>query len=102
MRILFLLLAVMTLGACGVTESFSEMQRQTAQASDALLKEIGSRPQIGWSIDNGALTKVDVIFQDDKVAQMSISELSVRVRSALASNLKEKPQQVVLSVILKQ
>jgi hypothetical protein len=102
MKILPILLLLMILAACGVGDSFTEMQQQTALASEALLKEVGSRPQIGWNIYNGTLANVTVVFPDDKVSQLSISELSAKVQLALANNLKEQPQQIVLSVVIKR
>ena len=102
MKMLPMLLPMVILSGCGVGESFSEMQKQTALASEALSKEVGARPQIGWNISNGTLTNVTVVFPDDKVGQLTISELSSKVQLALTNNLKDKPQQVVLSVIIKR
>jgi hypothetical protein len=100
MKILLMLLPMMILTGCGVGESFTEIQRQTELASDALRKEVGVRPQIGWNISNGTLTNVAVVFPEEKVGQLSISELSTTVQLALTNNLKDKPQKIVLSVII--
>jgi hypothetical protein len=90
-----ILICSCALVSCG---SFTETKQQTDQAVTLLEKDLGVRPEIGFSILNGKLTQVTVIFDSEKLKDMPFSELQLRVHRALAAVLTQRPTQVTVSL----
>lgn len=101
MRILLVASATLILAACGVFGSMAEIGAQSSATEDAIEKDLGVRPFIGWNVRNGALANVNVTFEQGKVEGMSIGELETHVRAAVSAHFKERPLQLVVSVSIK-
>jgi hypothetical protein len=85
------------IASCG----FPEMQSQSAATSDALEKDLGVKPLIGWRTFNGTFSSLSVTFAEGKVEGMSMGELETHVRTAVGANFKEQPRQILISVSIK-
>ena len=79
----------------------AELQSQSSAATDALEKDLGVKPSIGWRYYNGSLTSVEVTFDAGKVEGMGVGELETHVRAAVAASFKDKPQRIVIAVAVK-
>lgn len=97
MRFLMIAAATFLLGACDFVETFREVQSQAEAAAAMLEKDVGTRPSMGWNINNGKFTNLNVVFDGTKVAAMSVRELEAKVRKAVGSSFKEQPQQLRVS-----
>lgn len=100
-RFLLVLLGCLLLAACGAFGSLAELQSQSSAMTDALEKDLGVKPLVGWHYRNGSFTDVDVNFDAGKIEGMQIGELEMRVRAAVASNFKDEPQKIVVAVSFK-
>ena len=97
MRFLMIVAATFLLGACDFFETFQEVQSQAEAAATMLEKDVGTRPFMGWNVNNGKFTNLNVVFDGTKVASMSVRELESKVRKAVRSSFKEQPQQLMVS-----
>ena len=89
------ILLTLLLASCG---SISETQNQSNAAAAMLEKELGSKPQVGFNIHNGALARVTFIFDGSKIGDVQVKELEERTRRALAASFKERPKVVQVMV----
>ncbi len=92
------LLVVLFIASCGVVGTLTEMNEQTSKTADVLEESLGTRPQIGWNIQNGALTKVNAYFENIDDRSVSVAELIEQVKAAVAENIQERPAELVVSV----
>jgi hypothetical protein len=97
MRVLALVSAVLLLAACDFVETFQEVQSQAEAAATLLEKDVGTRPFMGWNVNNGKFTNLNVVFDGTKVAAMTVRDLESKVRKAVGSSFKEQPQQLTVS-----
>lgn len=88
---------VLLLAACNVVESFSEMQAQAEAAAVLIERDVGTKPFMGWNINNGTFTNLNVVFDGTQVAALSVRELESKVRKAVSSSFKQQPQQLLVS-----
>ena len=93
-------LVVLFIASCGVVESFTELKEQTRKTVDVLEGSLGTRPQIGWNIQNGALTKVNAYFENIDDRSVSVAELIEQVKAAVAENIEERSAELVVSVAI--
>jgi major membrane immunogen (membrane-anchored lipoprotein) len=101
MRLLLVLVGTVLLAACGAFSSMAELEGQSSATADALQKDLGVKPHIGWHYYNGKLTNVNVNFDFEKVELLTVGQLESRVRAAVVSNFKDKPEQIIVSVSTK-
>ena len=97
MRILAILSAALLLAACDFVETFQEVQSQAEAAASLLEKDVGTRPFMGWNVNNGKFTNLNVVFDGTKVAALSVRDLESKVRKAVGASFKEQPQQLMVS-----
>lgn len=97
MRFLAIVATALFLGACDFVETFKEVQSQAEAAATMLEKDVGTRPFIGWNVNNGKFTNLNVVFDGTKVAALSVRELESKVRKAVSASFKEQPQQLMVS-----
>jgi len=101
LRTLSVAVGAVLLTSCGSFASMAEVNAQSSATAEALEKDLGVKPYIGWHIGNGTLTNVNVTFAEGKVEGMSIGELETHVRAAVAAHFKDKPVQLIVAVSLK-
>lgn len=97
MRILMAVATALLLGACDFVETFQEIQSQAEAAATLLEKDVGTRPFMGWNVNDGKFTDRNVVFDGTKVAALSVGELESKVRKAVSASFKERPQQLTVS-----
>ncbi len=74
------------------------MNGQASRTADVLEGSLGTRPQIGWNVNNGTLTYVNVYFENIDDRSVSVAELIEHVKAAVAENIRERPAELVVSV----
>ncbi len=89
--------ASLLLGGCNFIESFKETMAQADAAAALLEKDVGTKPLVGWNVNNYTLTNVNVTFEGSKVAALPVSELEAKVRRAVAASFKQQPKELVIS-----
>jgi hypothetical protein len=95
--VVIVIAAALTLG-CETVSEMREVQGQTEKAADQLWRDTGTRPQIGFNVNNGRLAVVNVTFSSREVSNRRVSELEEIVRRALMASLAEQPQRLIVSV----
>jgi predicted PurR-regulated permease PerM len=86
--------------SCGVVEMFTEMNQQTNNTAGALKRTLDTRLQIGWNIQNGVLTDVNVYFENIDDTGISVGEFLERVQAAVTENIEKKLARLVISVAI--
>jgi uncharacterized protein YceK len=87
--------------ACAVLmgcSTFSEMNEDAAKAKSAIEVEFGGEIQIGWNIENGRITSVDVVFVKPPTGEISLAQLKQRVTELVNNNFRRAVQRVVVSM----
>ena len=98
-RALAILIIALTLAACDAVNTVTEGFKQARAVETDLETSTGLRPQVGFNWNNGKLTSVTVMFprvHDGK----PLPELAEAVRSAVAKEFKQMPDNIILSFSL--
>jgi hypothetical protein len=98
MRTLTVLTAVLLLSSCDLAGKVSEYQANAEAAAIELEKQLGSKPDVNWSAADGRLVNVNVMFDGRTVSSLTVKDLENRSRTVLATNFKETPQQLIVSI----
>jgi hypothetical protein len=93
-------LTAVLLASCGVAETITEMNEQASRTADELEGSLGTRPHIGWNVNNGTLTYVNVYFENIDDRSVSVAELSDQVKTAVAETIEQTPAELVVSVAI--
>lgn len=91
-----LLLATLV-SACDVVSDLSEGLEKSDKIADALERELGSRPRVGWQINNGVLTNVNVMFKGEELLQKPLPEVAEVVIAVVNEHFELAPRQTVVS-----
>jgi hypothetical protein len=90
--------SMLLLVGCGVVGDFTETQKQAEATAVALEKEFGAKPFVGWNINNGTLTNVNVVFPVATVSTLTVADLESRTRRVVVQEFKQKPKQLMVAV----
>ncbi len=74
---------LLALPGCQVIETFQEFIKQSEAASTAIENQIGSRPLIGWNMENGRLTEVNVYFDNLVDKDITVAQIEQVVNTAI-------------------
>lgn len=96
-RIALALAVAWLLSACDVVSSVKDGLAQSEQAAEAIEKQVGSKPQVGFQYNNGTLTSVTVIFT--RAPSMPLPELEKVARKEVQSAFKAEPNNLVISFV---
>ena len=96
-----LLLAAVTLGGCDLVDSAKEIFKHSQAVSAELEKSLGTKSFVGFNWNNGALTSVEVTFEE-LPPNHSLQEIVDVSRKAILSEFKEQPKQIVIAFKLMQ
>jgi hypothetical protein len=100
LRTIPVLLVALTLAACdSVSTLTGGLQHVQAVQSD-LEKSIGTKPQVGFNWHNGRLTSVNVTFPSIHEGK-PLRELADTVRASVTREFKQKPEQIVVSFVMR-
>jgi len=89
-----ILLCVGAMG-CDMVSSLKESLEQSNQVADAIQKQVGVRPLVGFAYDNRAFTKVTVQFQ--AIPDQSLVEIEKISRSAVRAAFQGEPEQLEIA-----
>jgi hypothetical protein len=78
--------------------TFEEMNQDAAKVRSAIESEFGGEVQIGWHMQNGRVTSVEVVFVNPPRSEISSAELKRRVTELVQNNFRRDVQQVVVSM----
>ena len=95
----FAMVGVLLLSACGMIGDMSDALEKSEAIAVELEKEIGTKPFVGWNINNGTLTNVTVTFPIEGVSKLTIGELDAKVRVVVARSFDKPLEQLIVSTI---
>ena len=98
-RTAFLLLSAASLAACGMINTMVDGFKHVNAVEAELQKTLGSKPSVGFNWHNGTLTQVSVTFPQ-LLEGKPLSELAETVRTAVTSEFKQTPENIVLGFSL--
>lgn len=98
--LIILTIAFCFLSSCNVAESMNKTKLKTSKVADAIEKELGIRPQIGFRIHNGSLKRINISFNNNIDKKSSIEDIERIIRKSLKENMEEQPENTVLSILL--
>ncbi len=101
-RFCLMSVAATVLFGCGMVSDVTETKTKSDAVAVALEKAIGVKPLVGWKIQNGTLTQVNVQFPVDGVAKLPVGELVNTVRVVVTESFDKPPQQLVVSTFSQQ
>ena len=94
---ILLVVAISLLCACG---SFKEGMQQSANVKASLDKTFDANTFVGFNTMNGSLRTVNVTF-DKLPSGKSLDDIIKEVKTSIASEFKESPQQIVIAFSVK-
>ena len=100
-RLLFLLkvfVVVSIFSACSVMESFQEMNKKTEKLSEEIQKVIGTKPTIGWNIENTRLTNLNIYFESLENENISVATLKKTIGDVVREQMEKMPEELVISL----
>ena len=92
-------LGAVALFGCGMVQDMVNVQKNSEAIAVSLEKELGTKPLVGWNIQNGTVTNVNVTFPLEAVSQIPVGELEAKVRASVLKRFEKPPGQLVVSVI---
>jgi hypothetical protein len=98
-KVLAILIVALTLASCDVVSNVTDIFKQAQAVETDLEKSTGLRPRVGADWKNGRLETVTVMFprvHDGK----PLPELADAVRTAVAKEFKQTPENIILSFSL--
>ncbi len=98
-RALVLMVLATGLAACGPISTLTEGFKEAKAVETDLEQFTGMKPNVGFNWNNGRLTSVNVAFPrvyDGK----PLTDLVAEVRSTVAKEFKQKPENIVLAFSL--
>jgi hypothetical protein len=88
----------LALSGCGLVEDFNHMQQQSEGLAVMLEQQVGVKPVVSWSVRNGVLERMDVMFPADQVAGYTTAELESHVRALVFRRFDPPPRLLTVSV----
>jgi hypothetical protein len=96
-RIAFVAATALALTACDMVSSMKDGPAQSEQAAEAIGKQVGNKPQIGFNYNNNTLVSVTVVFQ--KAPAVPLDELEKIARKEVRTAFKTEPTNLVISFV---
>ena len=98
-RIAALLLFALTLAACDAVNTVTEGSAHARAVESDLEKATGVKPRVGFNWSNGRLTSVTVQYPQ-LIESQRLDDLARTVRSSVATQFKQTPENIVLAFSL--
>jgi hypothetical protein len=94
----FYLVAVLgaILSACGPIDTMKEGFAHSQAVSDKLQKSFGLKSFVGFNVNNGELTNVNVTF-DGLPEQRSLADVAETSKQAVLAEFKQTPRHIVIA-----
>jgi adenylosuccinate lyase len=100
LKLITITLLVLGLAACDAVSTMQEGAQQAKGVEAELEQSVGLKPQVGFNWVNGRLRSVNVMFPRIHETN-SLRELTETVRTAIASQFKQTPDQIVVGFVLR-
>lgn len=95
------ILISLLLAGCDAVSDMKGMFEKQELLQKVIKEKYGLESQTGWSINNGTLTQVTVIFSAEEVRYKKVSELEAVAKEAVESSFKSKPQVLNVQITCK-
>jgi hypothetical protein len=96
MKGLIAVLLLLCLSACDSASTLKNGLVQSQAVAAELERHMGSKPQVGFAWNNGALTQVTVTF-DGIPQEQNLQQITARASSAIRKHFKQTPQRVIVA-----
>lgn len=95
-------LSVISLSLCGcdMVAAVKDGMAQSEAAATAIEKQVGVKPQVGFSYHNGSFTAATIQFPS--VPSASLPEVEKVSRKAVLASFKGEPESLVVSFVFKK
>jgi hypothetical protein len=90
----------LSLGGCDMVAAVKDGIAQSDAAATAIEKQVGVKPQVGFSYHNGSFTAATVQFPS--IPSASLPEVEKVSRKAVISSFKGEPESLVVSFVFKK
>jgi hypothetical protein len=98
-RLAALLFLAVGLVGCDVVSTLTDGLKYAHAVESDLQKSTGVKPQVGFNWSNGRLVQVTVMFPKLYDAK-PLGELAANVRSAVTSEFKQAPENILLTFVI--
>jgi len=99
MRRIFTFILLLTLTGCDVPNNLKEGIAQSQLIAQRLEESTGIKPLVTVNWTNGALSYVSLTFHKTPY-EISIPEISKLAKGAIEKELKQMPEQIVISFVI--
>lgn len=99
-RFLALVALSLSLGGCDMVNAVKEGMAQSEAAAASIEKQVGVKPEIGFSFHNGSFTAATISFQS--IPSVSLAEVEMVSRKAVATSFKSEPESLVVAFVFKK
>lgn len=90
----------LSLGGCDMVAAVKDGMAQSKAAATAIEKQVGVKPQVGFSYHNGSFTAATMQFP--AVPSASLPEVAKVSRKAVVASFKGEPENLVVSFVFKK
>ena len=88
---------ILALPGCDMVSQVKEGINQSTAAAEAIEKQIGAKPEVGFNYNNGSLTTVTVQFH--QAPTTPLPEIERVARSAVVEAFKNEPGSLVIAFV---
>ena len=97
---LILSVSILLIGCNAVSDMKGMFEKQDL-VQKAIKEKYGLQSQVGWSMHNGVLTQVTVVFYAEEVREKKVCELEAAAKEAVASSFSSTPQVLNVQIACK-
>ena len=88
------------LGGCNMVDAVKEGMAQSEAVATTIEKQVGVKPQVGFSYHNGSFTAATVQFSS--LPSANLSDVEKISRKAVVTSFKSEPESLVVSFMFKK
>ena len=86
---------VLLVAGCDMVSQIKDGMAHSTAAAEAIEKQVGKRPEIGFNYNNGSFSQATVQFSDAPATPLP--ELEKIVRAAVRNEFKDEPASLVIA-----
>ena len=99
-RLIAFAVLVLALGGCDMFNAVKDGMAQSEAAATAIEKQVGVKPQVGFSYHNGSFTSATVQFPS--LPSASLPEVEKISRKVVIATFNGEPENLVVSFVFKK
>jgi len=99
-KLIALAVISLSLGACDMAAAIKDGITQSEAAAASIEKQVGVKPQVGFSYHNGSFTAATIQFPS--IPSASLPEVEKITRKAVLESFKGEPENLVVSFVFKK